>query len=143
MRRELDDLVEMVKVGYIDEVDNTLIHANICGVIPSDYRTGRFHEPLIYQEFIKVIGEGYTITDKEKWFGRGGEYRTGSGYSGLEVGVSMTLMPSRMSDGVITSVISKIVTENLFITNNYVYFLNTPEWRKKVLREEKLENILK
>jgi hypothetical protein len=143
MRTTLDEFVELIKVGVLDKDNDKRILSNIRKVENKNYLTGRFFEPLIYKEFEKVEEEGYEINFDEPWFGRGGEYTTGIRHSRPTIGEGMILTALKYTNSIRTSSVRAIITDNLFITDNSVYFLNTPDWRKKVMRDNKLKEILK
>jgi hypothetical protein len=143
MRTTLDEFVELIKVGVIDKDNDKRILSNIRNVENKNHLTGRFFEPLIYNEFEKVLEEGYEINFDEPWFGKGDEYSTGVRHSTPTIGEGMILTAMRYTDSIRTSFVRAIITDNLFITDNSVYFLNTPDWRKKVMRDDKLNEILK
>ena len=52
------------------------------------------------------------------------------------------ILRSKHSSGIRTSIIREILSPNIFITNNSVYFLIDDNWRKKETRDEKINKLL-
>jgi len=136
------DHIELIRIGELDEKDKLTIYPNITDDRGTDRSFMPFYEPEIYKEFKLVEEYGYTIQQRNLFVSRGNEYRRGKEYHGLKVDTGLTLIGDNLQNGIRTSIIKRIVTENLFITLNSVYFLRTPEWRKRLNRHNIIGNIL-
>lgn len=127
----------LTKIGTIDPKNEKIIFSNITN------EKSKYHifEPFLYKELKKCEIFGYSIKFKTPWY-CDNMYRTGSVYVNLRVGEQLFFRGDRFSDHIRTSIIKEIITDELFITKNSVYFLNTPNWRHKKLRDVKLKQLL-
>ena len=96
----------------------------------------------LWNEFIE-INENYTICESDKQQIECGYYQTTYGHEiwGPSVGESFVLR-SKTSSGIRTSTVTDILSDNIFITMNSVYFLVNDSWRKKQNRDKKINEII-
>lgn len=95
------------------------------------------HDNFVYSEFLKIINEknqlGTYLPGEEKM-------TIGRTVSDLKVGESFYI--SGFSSSIQTSIVEEIITPNLFITPNSLYFIKDEKFFIQQNREEKLNKIL-
>lgn len=93
---------------------------------------------FVYSEFLKIINEknqlGLFLPGEEK-------ITIGSSISELKIGEIFSIW-SGMTSFRRTSTVGEIITPNLFITSNSVYFLKDQKFFIQQNREEKLNQII-
>ena len=93
---------------------------------------------FVYSEFLKIINEknqlGLFLPGEEK-------ITIGSSISELKIGERFSIW-SGMTSFRRTSTVGEIITPNLFITSNSVYFLKDKKFFIQQNREEKLNQII-
>lgn len=93
---------------------------------------------FVYSEFLKIINEknqlGLFLPGEEK-------ITIGSSISELNIGEVFSIW-SGMTSFRRTSTVAEIITPNLFITSNSVYFLKDQKFFIQQNREEKLNQII-
>lgn len=134
--------IELIRIGELDEKDRMTIYTNITDDNSKSYPSRPFYEPQLFKEMKHLEDIGYTIEYREFYVSRGDEYLRGKEYRGLQIDNSLMLVGDPLSDSIQTSAIKEIVTENLFITMNSVYFLRTPKWRTRTNRTNKIKELL-
>lgn len=94
---------------------------------------------LAYSEFLKIINDknklGLFIRAEEK-------IETGNSISELKVGEYFHIRSRNNLRYLRTSIVEEIITPNLFITTNSVYFLKDQKFFIQKNREEKLNQII-
>jgi hypothetical protein len=94
----------------------------------------------LWNEFIE-INDHYTIR-QSVGFSKQIECEVyGHEIWGPSVGESFVLR-SKTSNGIRTSTVTDILSDNIFITMNSVYFLVDDSWRKKQNRDKKINEII-
>jgi hypothetical protein len=95
-------------------------------------------DELVYSEFLKIINEknqiGIYLPGEEKM-------TIGNSISEINVGEVFSIW-SGMSSFRRTSTVQEIITPNLFITSNSVYFIKDKKFFIQQNREEKLNQII-
>lgn len=110
---------------------------------------GKFVSPILYpdktimnsdlwEEFLK-LNNHYTIRESEK---TNQSSVFGEKIWGPAIGESF-IIRSKISNGIRTSMVTDILSENIFTTMNSVYFIIDESWRKKTNRDQKIDKILK
>jgi hypothetical protein len=134
--------IELIRIGELDSKDRMTIYTNISDDKSKHYLNRPFYEPELYKEmkFLETIG--YSIQQREIFISRGDEYLRGKEYRGLQVDRSLMLVGDPITNSIQTSTIKEIISENMFITMNSVYFIRTPQWRRKSNRTSKIKELL-
>lgn len=131
----------LVKIGIL--TINELGEKYLC---PIDTKSKEWKEFLILnKDFIIKIDENEALKSDYKlilgddiYFGQelSGSYNTKP-----SIGYPVALW-SKMSSGIRTSNVTEILSDNIFVTNNSVYFLIDDSWRKKINRDKKIDEII-
>lgn len=93
---------------------------------------------LVYSEFLKIINEKNQLG---KFLPGVDKITVGSSISELKIGEVFSIW-SGMTSFRRTSIVEEIITPNLFITSNSVYFLKDQKFFIQQNREEKLNQII-
>ena len=132
----------LVKIGIL--TINELGEKYIC---PIDTKSEEWKEFLILnKDFIIKIDDNEALKSDNKlilgddiYFGQ--EVRGGSYNVKPSIGYPVALR-SKISNGIRTSNVTEILSDNIFVTNNSVYFLIDDSWRKKINRDKKINEII-
>lgn len=101
------------------------------------YPTMQANDDIVYTEFINLVVKNGIIGDTK--LNSFSEYR-GTLISELIVGKSFAI--ASMSTRRKTSMVVEIVTDNLFLTLNSVYYLKNELFFKRIERNEKINKII-
>lgn len=95
-------------------------------------------DELVYSEFLKIINQknqlGIFLPGEEKM-------TIGESISDLKVGEAFSIR-SGMTSLIRTSTVKEIITPNLFLTKNSLYFIKDQKFFIQQNREEKLNQII-
>jgi hypothetical protein len=95
-------------------------------------------DSFVYSEFLKIIDDKNFLGDYIPGEGR---MTPGHSISELKIGETFSIW-SGMSSFRRTSTVIQIITPNLFLTNNSLYFIKDEKFQIQQNREEKLNQII-
>ena len=122
----------LIKIG---EIDDTLGGKFISPIL---YPDGNIRNIELWNEF-RLNNKHYSICEKKVMQFTDEVY--GHEIWGPIVGESFTIR-SKVSNGIRTSIVTDILSENIFTTMNSLYFLIDESWKKRKNREQKINEIL-